>query len=138
MQHFVYTGDQASPSARLKWVNDCLGCGSIAQLAINLRSLHEVIRWDALKRPAAPGPQGPFVETSKALEWCGEPLPEKAVNKRDRYGLQYLVQFYGGAEREWWQIEKVSERALWMLAEYESEARRDAKKMWWKSVLLLF
>lgn len=29
-----------------------------------------------------------------------------------------------------WQL---SEKALWMLAEYESEARREAKKMWWKS-----
>jgi hypothetical protein len=101
MQHFVYTGDHAAPSARLRWVDGCLNAGSIAELAIHLRALHEVIRWDGLKRPAAPGPNGPFVDEKD------DPIPEKAINKRDRYGLQYLVQFYGSSEREWWQMDKV-------------------------------
>ena len=125
MQHFIYDKmDHASPSARLRWVSDCLGSGSIAQLAIQLRSLHEVIRWDALLRPAAPGPQGPFVDDED------EPLPEKAINKRERDKLQYLVNFYGNTDREWWPVDKVP---LWIIADYESEVRRNAKKLWWKT-----
>ena len=125
LQHFIYDKvEHASPSARLRWVSDCINAGSIAQLAIHLRSLHEVIKWEALRRPTAPGPEGPFFDDEN------EPLPEKAIKKRERDQLQYLVHFYGNTEREWWPVDKMP---LWMIAEYESEARRDAKKLWWKT-----
>ena len=124
MQSFVYTGEHASPAARLRWVAGCLDAGSTAQLAICLRSLHDIIRWDKLKRPAAPTEDGPFVDEND------EPIPEKALNKRDRYGLQYLLQYYGSSERVWVQMDKVP---LYIIADYESEVRRNEKKYWWKA-----
>ena len=125
MQHFIYDKlEHASPSARLRWVSDCINSGSIAQLAVLLRSLHEVIQWEKLKRPAPPGPEGPFVDEHN------EPLPEKAIKKRERDTQQYLIQFHGDTEREWWPVKKVP---LWVIADYECEARRDAKKLWWKT-----